>query len=146
LQRKLQASAKSRIDAVFHAAAVSDFSFGRVWRRTATGRLRRVQGGKITSRAGILLAELKPTLKIIMQLRDWYPGACLVGWKYEVDGDRAEAVAHAESQMQASQTDACVVNGPAYGRGFGLVAREGQVLHLAGRRTLFAALERLVGT
>jgi hypothetical protein len=38
-------------------------------------------------------------------------------------------------------TDGCVANGPAYGAGFGLVAREGR-RHFAAAPELFAALEK----
>src|SRR3954447_9982868 len=42
LRDKLHALAGSRVDAVFHAAAVSDFSFGKVWQRSASGELKEV--------------------------------------------------------------------------------------------------------
>ena len=38
LRDRLQALAGQPVDAVFHAAAVSDFTFGKVWRRAARGR------------------------------------------------------------------------------------------------------------
>jgi phosphopantothenate---cysteine ligase (CTP) len=143
LQRRIKGCAQGRVEAVFHAAAVSDFAFGKVWVRTATGRLRRIGGGKISTRQGALMAELCPTPKIIARLRCWFPGACLVGWKYEVSGDRTQAVIRARRQIEEHGLEACVANGPAYGRGFGLVLKEGRTVHLAGKRALFTALERL---
>jgi phosphopantothenate---cysteine ligase (CTP) len=143
LARRIERRAGGRVEAVFHAAAVSDFAFGKVWARSAAGRLRRVRGGKISTRQGGLLAELWPAPKIIARLRRWFPKACLVGWKYEVSGDRARAVARARQQLEEHGLQACVANGPAYGRGFGLVLKEGRTVHLPGKRSLFAALERL---
>lgn len=144
LTEKLQKLARQNIDAVFHAAAVSDFRFGKIWLRTPAGELSEIQSGKITTHAGTLLAELVPTPKIIAQLRAWYPQARLVGWKYEVDGDRASTLLVAGQQLRECQTDACVANGPAYGAGFGLVTRAGQSTPLPGPAELFAALAELL--
>ena len=90
------------------------------------------------------MVELVPTAKIIGELRSWFPRACLVGWKYEVDGDRAGVIAIAEKQVMESQTNACVANGPAYGDGFGLVTAVGQATHLPDRDVLYRALEELM--
>lgn len=143
LRERLQHLASASVDALFHAAAVSDFGFGKIWRRSAAGELTELNAGKISSRLGGLLAELVPTPKIILELRDWFPQACLVGWKYEVDGDPAAATAKAEEQIQASRTTACVVNGPAYGRGFGVVTAPGHCLRVETQAALFETLERL---
>jgi phosphopantothenoylcysteine decarboxylase/phosphopantothenate--cysteine ligase len=141
LQTKLKALGGKSVGAVFHAAAVSDFSFGRVWTRTSTGELIEVKSGKISTRHGTLLAELVPTQKIIASLRDWFPQAQITGWKYEVDGDRADVIRTAEKQIAECLTNACVANGPAYGDGFGLVTRTGSCTHIADKPALFAALE-----
>ena len=130
-----------KVDAVFHAAAVSDFGFGRIWEKTATGELIEAHGGKVSTRSGTLLAELVPTPKIISTLREWYPAACLVGWKYEVDGDRASVIAKGERQLAENRTTASVVNGAAYGPGFGLVTGAGHCRHLADSIELYCALE-----
>ena len=86
------AAAGQAVDAVFHAAAVGDFTFGKVWRWAPEGELEEMQAGKISTRQGTLLAELTPTPKIIADLREWFPRARLVGWKYEVEGGRADAI------------------------------------------------------
>jgi phosphopantothenoylcysteine decarboxylase/phosphopantothenate--cysteine ligase len=144
LAEQLRRHAAGRADAVFHAAAVSDFKFGAIWERTAGGGLLPVHGGKISTRRGVLLAELVPTVKILAGLRSLYPTACLVGWKYEVDGTRDELLAKARNQLGECLTDACVANGPAYGPGFGLVRRGETDGHLPDTTALFSALERLV--
>lgn len=141
LQRLAQTS---DVDAVFHAAAVSDFKFGAIWKRSEGGELTEVRSGKISTREGTLLAELVPTVKLIGRLREWFPAALLVGWKYEVDGDRASALALATRQISECRTDACVANGPAYGPGFGLVSAAGVHAHLDNSRALYSALAQLL--
>lgn len=140
LMNKLQAQGRQAVDAVFHAAAVSDFAFGKIWLRSERGDLTEIKSGKISTRQGTLVTELVPTPKIIAQLRGWFPTAKLVGWKFEVDGDRASVLRAAESQMRDCRTDACVVNGPAYGDGFGLVTPAGLSAELAGPPELYLKL------
>ncbi len=144
LRARLQAMASAEVDAVFHAAAVSDFRFGKVCQRAGEGQWAEVTARKIPTRIGSLWVELQPTEKIILALRDWFACACLVGWKYERDGNRPEAVTKAVRQIQESRTHACVVNGPAYGDGFGIVAPDGSCVHLETMEALLPALEGLV--
>ncbi len=132
------------VDAVFHVAAVSDFAFGRAWERTESGELRELREGKLSTRQDNLLVELVPTPKLISRLRGFFPRARLVGWKYEVDGDRAAVLAKARQQLSDNHTDACVANGRAYGEGFGVVTRDGENQHVTGREELFASLEKLI--
>ena len=141
LRARLQSLASKPFQAVFHAAAVSDFKFGKIWRRLDGGGLEEMQAGKISSRAGPLLAELVSTPKIISELRGWFPHAWLVGWKYEIDGAQTDAIAEAEKQIAHSRIDACVANGSAYGSGFGLVAGQGKCTHFEDTAALFGALE-----
>jgi len=140
LQGQLRELAALHIGAVFHAAAVSDFTFGKIWLRSEQGELSEVKSGKISTRQGTLLAELMPTPKIISSLRDWYPTAKLIGWKFEVDGDRASVLRAAEHQLRECRTDLCVTNGPAFGSGFGLVNGARICRELPGPTDLFTAL------
>jgi len=145
LRDLLRALSAEAVDVVLHTAAVSDFRFGKVWLRSAQGELTEVKDGKISSRQGTLLAELVPTPKIIGELRQWFPKTRLIGWKYEVDGNRADAVQEAKKQIQTCLTDACVANGPAYGNGFGLVTSEEGPRHLPDHLKLFTALAQIIG-
>jgi len=140
LGERLRQAGSDGMDAVFHAAAVSDFTFGTVWRRDADGGMSQVRGGKIPTREGNLLAELVPTRKLIAELRDWFPRARLVGWKYEVDGGRTQALEAAALQTATCRTDGCVANGPAYGPGFALVRPGGNWRHLPDAPGLCQAL------
>ena len=143
LHAALQPGLRRRVDAIFHAAAVSDFGFGKMFTRDAAGRLKAFRPTKkISTRAGSLLVELVPTPKIIAELRGWYPRTRLVGWKFEADGQRPDALDAARKQLADCHTDACVANGPAYGKGFAIVTATGQK-HFADKQKLFAALETL---
>jgi phosphopantothenoylcysteine decarboxylase/phosphopantothenate--cysteine ligase len=145
LKTRLMAhAAQGAAAAVFHAAAVSDFSFGKVWQRSAGGQLTELRAGKISTREGTLLAELVPTPKIISELRQLFPKALLVGWKFEIDGDRTGTLELAKRQLAECRTDACIANGPAYGEGFAVVRKNGALVHVADKLELFKELERLM--
>ena len=144
LLEKFRQKADQDIGAVFHVAAVSDFMFGKIFERLASGELVEVKSGKVSTRAGTLMAELVPTPKIIAELRNIFQTARLVGWKFEVDGDRASVVRKAEKQIADCRTDACVANGGAYGAGFGLVTGAGRCAHLPSAASLFATLEKMI--
>ena len=142
LAARLEGLAGEQVDAVFHAAAVSDFAVGQIWERSATGRVLSAQGGKLSTRGSTYLLQLIPTPKLIPVFRDWYPRARLVGWKYEVDGRQAGVLDLARRQIRECRTDACVANGPAYGPGFGLVTLPDRHQPLADEAALLAALEQ----
>jgi len=145
LRNKFKVLAAKKADAIFHAAAVCDFTIGRIFEPNEAGKLSTIGGEKkISSRRGKLLAELLPTPKIISELRGLFPKSKITGWKYEADGRRADAIAAAHRQVAECSTDLCVVNGPAYGEGFGLVGKSGAVTHLANPPLLFDALEKFV--
>jgi phosphopantothenate---cysteine ligase (CTP) len=145
LRLRLRALADEGWDAVFHAAAVSDFTFGKAFSRDAKGALHEIQSGKLSTRGDSLLVELVPTAKIIAELRGWFPRATIVGWKYEVEGTRESVIEKSSRQIFENQTDACVANGPAYGEGFGLVTPEGcEAISDAG--SLYVALDRFICT
>ena len=146
LRQRLQGLGSAGAAAVLHAAAVSDFAFGKIWERAADGALSEIHSQKISTRGGHLLAELTPTPKIIGELRGWFPAAFLAGWKYELESDRDHAVSRAREQVTENRTDACVVNGRAYGEGFGLVTPQGPCRHMAERKLLFDALEKIIST
>jgi phosphopantothenoylcysteine synthetase/decarboxylase len=128
--------------ALFHAAAVSDFRFGAVFRREADG-LKPITSGKFKTEDGNLLAELVPTPKIINQLRNLFPSAKIFGWKYEVIGTRDEALVAGRNQVAGNKTDHCVVNGSAYGSGFAIVSRAGEPQHFPDAPSLYPSLLKL---
>ena len=113
------------IDAVLHAAALTDF---RVSRITRTGDIP-VATGKLRSRDGELTVTLTPTRKLLPELRTLFPRAFLAGWKYELEGTQAEALEQGRRQMAEAKTNLCIVNGKAYGSGFGVLDATGAVTH-----------------
>lgn len=143
LRSRIEARASETMHGFFHAAAVSDFAFGKIQMQLPKGELAEVKSKKISTRDGTLLAELVPTPKIIRHLRGWFPQAKLVGWKFEAEGARADAIAVALKQIAECHTNACVTNGPAYGEGFGLITNDRQT-HLADDAALFGALEKFL--
>jgi len=146
LRDALTEASRSKVDAVFHAAAVCDFTFGEVSRLSEEGEWVPVHGGKLSTRQGLLRAELVPTPKLIAELRDFYPDSWLVGWKYEVDGDRGSVLAAAEEQIRDCRTSGCVANGPAYGEGFGLIFSGESHLHAPDAGSLFGELLRMLSS
>jgi phosphopantothenate---cysteine ligase (CTP) len=145
LRTKLKLFSGKKVDAIFHAAAVSDFMFGKMFTRDAAGKLKPFKPSKkILTRDGNLFVELVPTPKIIAELRSWFPQAKIVGWKFEADGKRADALAAAQKQVAECATDLCVVNGPAYGEGFGIIGGKGAPGHLANPPVLFDVLEKFL--
>lgn len=109
---------REEVRAVFHAAALGDFRVKSV----------AIAGGgsdvaKISSRAGEVTITLEPAAKLIAELRALFPRSRIVGWKYELDGTREVALAKGRKQLEENATDVCVVNGAAYGNGFGVCER-----------------------
>ena len=144
LRAKLKSFSPKKVDAIFHAAAVSDFGFGRVFLENESGKYTALKvSKKISTRAGALLVELVPTPKIIGELRDWFPRTRLIGWKFEANGGRSDALRAARRQLADCATDYCVANGPAYGKGFCLVSTGGQN-HVPTMGKLFQALGQLI--
>ena len=101
--------------AVFHAAALCDFLVHKI---EGSDRER-----KIPSSVSVLRLILRPAEKLLPRLRPLFPQAIIVGWKYELEGSREEAIARALEQVDSAHTNACVVNGTSYGVGFGFLAR-----------------------
>jgi len=104
----------ARIDAVFHCAALCDFRVEEA--RDEAGEA--LASPKLSTRAGRVRLTLAPLPKVLAELRDWFPEARIVGWKYELEGGRDAAFARAWRQLEESRADACVLNGAAYGEGF----------------------------
>lgn len=132
--------------AIFHAAAVSDFYFSRVCERGKCGELKPISSGKFTTHSRqSLWVELLPTPKILSNLRNLYPNAWIVGWKYEVDGDQISVMTKAEQQLKECRSDFCVMNGEAYGEGFGILYANGKRnLEIPNKQKLFEILNSLI--
>ena len=135
-----RALSESSFDAVFHAAAVSDFQFGNITPKEAAEGKSPQNTGKWSTRSGSLIAELIPTIKILSKLRGLFQSSLIVGWKYEVDGDRASAINKGGTQLKENETDLSIVNGPAYGDGFALMQSNHPPVHANNRDMLYSQL------
>ncbi|HEY5744069.1 MAG TPA: phosphopantothenoylcysteine decarboxylase [Terrimicrobiaceae bacterium] len=104
--------------AVFHAAALCDFLLHRI---DGAERVR-----KIGSAVSQLHLILRPAEKILPRLRGFFPDAIIVGWKYELEHSRQDAIARAREQITRSKSNACVINGSSYGPGFGFLTPQSE--------------------
>jgi len=132
----LEAMETGDIGAVFHAAAVSDFF------------LPEAGSGKIPTRNGAVTLTLEPTPKLLPKMRGWFPSARITGWKFEAsekESGREDAISAAKNQIASCLSDACVLNGPAYGEGFGVLTKKGELTHFDDRKALCTHLTEQLG-
>lgn len=132
LELLTQTSASNEIAAVLHVAALCDYKVQRV----EDDQGRACHSAKIASRSGALTINLEPATKVIGQMRELFPASILVGWKYELVGTRNDALAKAARQLRENRTDACVLNGRAFGRGFGFCQQLGSLQEFADKPAL----------
>jgi phosphopantothenoylcysteine synthetase/decarboxylase len=123
---------KEEVAIVFQAAALCDFRVKQVVDEKGDVK----NAGKISSREGPLHLTLEPLPKIIASMRRMFPASLLVGWKYELDGTTDDVVAKGRKQMDDYLTDVSVLNGSAYGSGFGVLIRSGERVHLPDKPAL----------
>jgi phosphopantothenate---cysteine ligase (CTP) len=127
------------VDAVLHAAALSDFG---VARRMVSGRA--TEAAKISSDAETIELRLVPKPKLIRHLRGWFSSAYIIGWKFELEGTPGDAVKEGVQQIELNRTNACVVNGSAFGPGFGFCSAQGLVRTLPTKEALATWLPEFV--
>jgi phosphopantothenoylcysteine synthetase/decarboxylase len=131
---------RDRVEAVLHAAALSDFA---VAQAIVSGR--KQESGKISSDAPSVEVQLVPKPKLIRRLRDLFSNAYIVGWKFELEGTPKDVVHEGVRQIELNQTNACIVNGSAFGPGFGFCTDQGLVRTLPTKEALSDWLLEVVG-
>jgi phosphopantothenate---cysteine ligase (CTP) len=127
---------RNKIAAIFHVAALSDFHV----ESARDGRGHVLREAKIDSQISSVTLHLEPARKIIPELRTMIPAGFIIGWKYELSGSKKEALQRARRQIVRHRTDGCVLNGEAYGPGFGFCAPTGETLHFQSKPDLSAFL------
>ena len=132
---------RERVDVVLHAAALSDFGVAKASISGQTSKAR-----KISSDVESIELRLIPKPKLIRRLRELFVDAYIVGWKFELEGTPTEAVQEGVRQIGFNRTNACVVNGTAFGPGFGFCTSEGLVRTLTTKDALADWLVEVVGT
>ena len=135
-QRLESISRLENIEAVFHAAALCDYRVDQALNDAGEA----ITSQKFATRDGRLHLVLAPATKVLPKLRGWFPDARIVGWKYELAGSREDAFTKAWKQVRDCATDACVLNGAAYGEGFALCHAGGRVETCAETREVCALL------
>jgi phosphopantothenate---cysteine ligase (CTP) len=140
LQRMLGEMTESKsVDVVLHAAALADFQVVAVRAGNIDVGLK-----KIGSENETLSVELAPKPKVIANLRDLFPNALIVGWKLELEGSRDDLIGEAMRQVKKNRTDACVINGRAFGDGFGFCTSEGLLRSFPSKAELASFLVQWV--
>jgi phosphopantothenoylcysteine synthetase/decarboxylase len=116
----------------FHAAALADYDIAALRGPDGT-----IDGHrKVPGNLAQVQLVLQPAEKILPRLRGWFARAWIAGWKYELEGTLEDAVAAARAQLVRGRTDATVVNGSAYGSGFGVLEGESSPRHCGTKREL----------
>ena len=106
---------------VFHAAALTDYRVVSVC--TLEGEP--LHSKKIPSHHAGLQIFLEPATKLLPGLRTLFPAARIVGWKFELDGDRSSALEKGRNQLRENNSSLCVVNGAALGTGVRILDPQG---------------------
>jgi phosphopantothenate---cysteine ligase (CTP) len=131
---------RDTVDAVLHAAALSDFGVAQTLVAGGTSA-----AAKISSEAGSIELRLVPKPKVIRDLRDLFAKSYIVGWKFELDGTPTDVVREGVRQIEVNRTNACVLNGSAFGPGFGFCTGLGLVCTLPTKDALSDWLVEVVG-
>lgn len=138
LSKLLEQLTQDKWDAIFHAAAVSDFTLEKII--GPKGESISIECGKIPTSHPYIFLKLVPSPKLIQKMRGWFPNAFIVGWKYEVKGDATSAITAGIEQVQRCGTNICVVNGPAYGKGYAIVNNQKLIASVSTDKELFKYL------
>jgi phosphopantothenoylcysteine synthetase/decarboxylase len=130
---------REKVRAVLHAAALADFKVADI---LVEGQKQGI--AKISSAATAVWVRLVPKSKVIARLRQLFPEAFIVGWKFELDGSPADAVSKGTQQIVEYGTNACIVNGSAFGTGFGYCNKNGLVYSVESKAELADLLLKLI--
>lgn len=139
---ELAESRGREVRAVFHAAALADYDIAAV--RGPDGEP--LNPHKIPGNLARVHLVLERAPKILPHLRTWFPHAWIVGWKYELEGTREDALNAAREQLTSAHTDATIVNGAAYGPGFALLPSHQPPHHLDTKREVACLLASQAAT
>jgi phosphopantothenate---cysteine ligase (CTP) len=131
---------RERVDAVLHAAALSDFEVAKTLVAGGTSEV-----AKISSEAGSIELRLVPKSKLIYDLRDLFANSYIIGWKFELDGTPMDVVKEGMRQIEVNRTNACVLNGSAFGPGFGFCTSLGLVSTLPTKDAISDWIVEVVG-
>ena len=132
---------REEVCAVLHAAALADFQVANILVEGQTDAVL-----KIPSAATAIQLRLVPKSKVIARLRELFPEAFIVGWKFELNGSPADVISKGMQQIKKYATNACIVNGSAFGPGFGFCDRSGLICTVGSKPELADLLWKLLTT
>jgi phosphopantothenoylcysteine synthetase/decarboxylase len=133
LEEKLLSFEKpEEVRVIFHAAALSDFIVSQVLSLEGEP----IDSPKFSSRLPGLNLVLTPARKILPQLPQLFPVARVIGWKFELEGDQTSALLRGADQIRENGSALCVVNGAAYGNGYGILTPQGALTKMFTRSDL----------
>ena len=89
--------------------------------------------------------ELKPAPRVLNKIRTLASQAKIVGWKWEAEGGAPELHQSAREQIEECRSDACVLNGPAYGEGYLFMPKVGEPIRCAHPADLGNVLAGFLG-
>ena len=114
LEKLLQTTSLKNFSAILLPAALPDYDLA-----AATDMAgRKLSRDKWPGHLQGIQLELKPAPRVLNKIRSWAPKLKIIGWKWEAEGSKAEITESARTQISECHTDACVLNGPAYGDGY----------------------------
>jgi phosphopantothenoylcysteine decarboxylase/phosphopantothenate--cysteine ligase len=82
---------------------------------------------------------------VLNRIRSLAPKSKIIGWKWEAEGALSELHESAREQIEECRTDACVLNGPAYGEGYLFMPKLGEPVRCAHPGELGNALAAFLG-
>lgn len=124
LETLLQGENLARFSAILVPAALPDYELEQA--TTAAGKP--LSPGKWPGSLERVHLELRPGRRILPHLRQLAPHSRIIGWKWEAEGSAQSLLASAHQQIKECQTQACVLNGPAYGEGYLFVPSQGETI------------------
>ena len=143
LRAKLKSFSGKKVDAIFHAAAVSDFAFGKIFAPDAAENWPKSSRRKKFPRAAETCSwNLCRRRKSLRNCAAGFRKTKIVGWKFEADGRRADAIARGRKANRGLRDGFVRGERPGLRQGFGLV-QHGKQKHFAEPAILFDALEKL---
>ena len=141
LEKLLQKSDFKKFSAILLPAALPDYDLASAHDSSGNKLSRDKWPGHLE---GIRL-DLKPAPRILNKIRALAPHAKIVGWKWEAEGGPSEMHASARQQLAECRTDACILNGPAYGEGYLFMPKIGDPVRCSQPVELGHALAAFLG-
>ena len=142
LEKLLQKTGLKKYGAILLPAALPDYDLASAHDLAGNKLSRDKWPGHLE---GVKL-ELKPAPRVLNKIRSLAPSAKIVGWKWEAEGAAPELYESARQQIEECRSDACVLNGPAYGEGYLFMPKQGEPVRCDHPTDLGNALAAFLGS